>query len=113
MNRNFATLGSFLYLPGFNHPGVQPLLGLQMTDANHHDISLKGLQGAQTACKTTIPELNALRPSAQQQWIIIFVVPAFIGACFGVQKIKDDCKHWESKTAQYILELPEEVWKAV
>jgi hypothetical protein len=113
LNRNFATFDSFLYQPGFDHPGFQPLLGLQMTDALHHDINLKDLQRIRTACQTSIPQLKALRPSAQKKWIIIFVVPETIGATFLAQKIKDESKHWESKTAQYILQVPETVWKAV
>jgi len=104
---NLTTFHSFLYQPGFNHPGFQPL-GLQMTDVQHHDISLKSPQ------TLVIPELNALRPTAKRKWIIIFVVPASVGASFEVQKFEDGAKHWEPKMAQYILQLQEEeVWKVI
>lgn len=112
LNKNFATFDSFLYQPGLNDSqGVQPLLGIQITDAGIYDIGLRGLQTLQTACKPQIPDLNTLRPSAERKWIILFIVPAPMGASFQSQNIKPPSEHWKSKTVQYILELPvEEVW---
>jgi hypothetical protein len=113
LNQNFATFDSFLYQHGFNHGhnDFQPLLGFQITDASDHPISLSGLTTTQTACRLAIPELKALRPSAQHKWIVVFVVPASMEAAFRVQNIKPESKHWESKIAQYVMGLErKQVW---
>jgi hypothetical protein len=47
------------------------------------------------------------------KWIILFVVPAPMGASFSTQKFKemDRDPDWDSKTAQFVLELdPDLVW---
>jgi hypothetical protein len=56
----------------------------------------------------SIPELNALRPSIAMKWIIVFVVPKNMGGTFELQKFQDGSRTWESKTAQYVLELDPE-----
>ena len=107
--KNFATFDAFLYQHGFDssYGEFQPLLGVQITDGTDHSIALTGLKTAQTACKRNIPHLNGLRPSASKKWIVLFVVPAFLGASFKLQRIEPPSGAWESKTVQYILELPE------
>jgi len=112
LSKTFATFDSFLYQPGFHPSNFQPLICFQITDALKHDIHLSGLQGTQTACRATIPELKALRPSVAKKWIIVFVMPTNMGSAFGLQKIVKESSVWMSKTAQYHLELsPEAVMR--
>ena len=108
LSKSSATFDSILYQPRFNSSEFQPLICFHITEAEQHDIKLSSLQGTQTACKMTIPELSSLRPSVARKWIIVFVVPENMGRTFGLQKILKESQVWSSKTAQYILELSPE-----
>jgi hypothetical protein len=89
-----------------SQPGYQPLIGLQVTAAHEHPISIKGLAEIQTCLKPKIPDLKALRPTVAAKWITLFVVLESMMASFVLQSIT--ANHWEQKTAQFILGLPEE-----
>jgi hypothetical protein len=111
---NFGSIDSVLYEHGVLRDGFQPLIPFQMTDAATHPLNTKGLEIIQKSLTLQVPGLKALRPSTSQKWIIVFVVPAPMGASFVKQKFKgpDGPSHWESKTAQYVLELdPNVIWK--
>jgi hypothetical protein len=106
----FPTFDSFLYQHEFSQPSCQPLIGFQITAAHDHPISVKGLAAVQTCLTPNIPELKALRPAITAKWIILFVVPEPMMASFVQQRFKDaeKCAHWQQKTTQYVLGLPEE-----
>lgn len=105
----FPTFDSFLYQCTMSQPGYQPLIGLQVTGARDHPISSKGLEEIQTCLKPKIPDLKALRPTVAAKWIILFVVPESMMASFVSQSITaKKSGHWEQKTAQFVLGLPEE-----
>lgn len=115
ISRTFATVDSVIYLPGFNQPGLQPVLNCQMTDSWTHLISAKGFATIQSSLKPSITDLNELRPSTTQKWILLFIVPAPTGSAFVKQNYKEQegKRIWGPKVAQYVLELdPGEVWKA-
>jgi len=115
LSTNFGSIDSVLYDPNFIRGGLRPLIGLQMTDAQKHDISVKGLAMIQKSLHPKDPSLKSLRPSSTQKWIICFVVPAPMGVSFVKQGFKDPVgkSHWDSKISQHVLELPtEEVWKS-
>jgi hypothetical protein len=105
----FPTFDSFLYQHEISQPGCQSLIGLQVTAAAAHPISIKGLASIQACLKPQVPELNNLRPTTAAKWIILFVVPDPMAASFVKQVIKDADKvgHWGLKTTQYVLGLPE------
>jgi hypothetical protein len=110
---NFPSIDAVLYEHGVDRPGLQPLLGLQMTDSPDHGISVKGLKSLQKSLKPKVPTLKALRPSKEKKWIFLFVVPKPMDASFVKQHFKDPVgeSHWASKTDQYILGLdPDLIW---
>ncbi|KAM6494870.1 hypothetical protein JOM56_009493 [Amanita muscaria] len=106
----FPTFDSFLYRYGIPQSGCSPLIGLQVTTAAKHAISIKGLEKVQKSLNPQNTHLDPLRPSKANKWIILFVVPDTRGASFRKQKIKGAEKvgHWNEKTSQYVLALPEE-----
>ena len=105
----FPTFDSFLYQCTMSQPGYQPLIGLQITTGRDHPISIKSLTEIQLCLKLKIPDLKALRPTVAAKWIILFVVPESMMASFGLQSITaKKYGHWEQKTAQFVLGLPEE-----
>ena len=106
----FPTFNSFLYQYTMSQSGYHPFMGIQVTDAASHSVSVQGLIGAQKSLKRRIPELNDLRPTTAKKWIILFVVPDSMAASFEKQIIKDADKvgDWDSKIAQYVLGLPEQ-----
>ena len=107
----FPSFDSFLYQPILSQSlGFSALISLQVTTAADHAISIKGLEKIQQSLKLKVPELKGLRPTMARKMIILFVVPDTLGAAFVKQRIKDAGKAgcWHEKTAQYILELPEE-----
>jgi hypothetical protein len=106
----FLTFDSFLYQCTMSQPGCQPLIGLQVTTADKHPISVKGLAAIQTCLTPKIPDLRALRPTTAARWIILFVVPDTMVASFKFQGFKDAKKyaHWKQKTTQYVPGLSEE-----
>lgn len=75
----FPTFDSFLYQCTMSQPGCQPLIGLQVTTAHDHPISIKGLAAIQMCLVPNIPDPKALRPI---KWIILFIVPEFMMASF-------------------------------
>ena len=112
-SKTFATVDSVLYVHDDN-PNHQKLIGCQITDARAHPSSIKGFTIMQTSLKHTVPELECLRPSAGQKWIIVFIVPKPMGSSFTKQGYKEAVGRsiWDSKIAQYVLELDtKEVWK--
>ena len=106
----FPTFNSFLYQHTMSQSGYHPFMGIQVTDAASHSVSVQGLIGAQKSLKRRIPELNDLRPTTAKKWIILFVVPDSMATSFEKQIIKDADKvgDWDSKIAQYVLGLPEQ-----
>jgi len=110
VSKTFASIDSVLYEHDASRFGFQPLIAFQMTDAWSHPLSVKGLATIQKSLRLQVPELKALRPSGSQKWIIVFVVPAPMGESFVKQGFKDPGgpSHWDSKTAQYVLELKRE-----
>jgi hypothetical protein len=110
LSPTFPTFDSFLYQHGMSQPGCQPLIGLQITDACDHPISIKGLADIETSLKPKVPELRSLRPTVARKWIILFVVPEPMATSFVEQRFKDAKKsaNWGVKTTQYVLGLPEQ-----
>ncbi|KIL61625.1 hypothetical protein M378DRAFT_166758 [Amanita muscaria Koide BX008] len=106
----FPTFDSFLYRYGIPQSGCSPLIGLQVTTAAKHAISIKGLEKVQKSLNPQNTHLDPLRPSKGNKWIVLFVVPDTRGASFRKQKIKGAEKvgHWNEKTSQYVLTLSEE-----
>jgi hypothetical protein len=113
--RYLCNLDSFLYQHGVHHPSFQLLIGFQISDGYKHPLSLKGLRQLQKSLKPKVAELKALRPSPRKKTIILFVVPAPMGASFSKQPFKEKAEdlNWDAKTAQFVLELdPDVVWKS-
>ncbi|KIM91763.1 hypothetical protein PILCRDRAFT_811037 [Piloderma croceum F 1598] len=57
-----------------------------------------------------VSELKAVQPTAATKWIILFVVPEPMAASFAKQRFENDAEqvaHWDLKTTQYVLGLPE------
>lgn len=106
----FPTFDAFLYQHTLVRPGYQPFMGVQVTNARSPSVSIKGLEGTQRALKKYIPELKDLRPIKAKKWIILFIVPEPMAVSFQKQILKDSAKvdHWDSKTAQFVLGLPEQ-----
>lgn len=84
-------------------------ISFQVTTANIHPVSVTGLAAIQKCLGPEVPELKVLRPTTSAKWIILFIVPEPMSASFVKQGFKDGakCRHWEMKTTQYILGLPE------
>ncbi|KIL62834.1 hypothetical protein M378DRAFT_108009 [Amanita muscaria Koide BX008] len=97
----FPTFDSFLYRYGTPQSGCSPLIGLQVTTAAKHAISIKGLEKVQKSLNRQNTHFGPLRPSKSNKWIILFVVPDTMGASFRRQKIKGAEKvgHWNEKTS--------------
>ena len=96
---------------GFSH-----LIALQVTTSDNHAISIKGLEKIQTSLKPKVTVLRELRPTNAYKLIILFIVPDTLKAAFIKQRIKDAVKvdeaDWYGKTAQFVVDLPEEVLRA-
>lgn len=71
----FPTFDSFLYQCGISQSGCSPLIGLQVTTAASHDISIKDLEKVQKSLKPIVSNLKDLRPTKARKMIILFVVP--------------------------------------
>ena len=106
----FATFDSFLYQHNVSQHDCSSLIGLQITTASKHPISIKGLADVEKCLNRQVPQLKALRPTKATKLIILFVVPESAAGSFvrqgleGAKKVGD----WPMKTTQYILGLPEE-----
>lgn len=106
LSRNFATFDSFLYHPENFPSGCQSLIGIQVTIAYEHRISVRGLKELQ-ACLNGIPSLKALRPTPAEKLILLFVVPERMAASFRKMQFKGKAAHWGEKITQFVLGLPE------
>ena len=107
LSRCFATFDSFLYQPENFLPGCRSLIGLQVTTAYEHPISVLGLKELQACLTPKIPALKALRPTTAEKLILLFVVPEPMGASFRKMQFKGKAAHWDAKLTQFVLELPE------
>ena len=105
---NFASLDAIIHQPD------GPLIGIQVTNTATHPINTKGLKALQSLLSETNDTLSPLRPTPEDPWIILYVVPTPMEASFTKQKIKGDASAtWSTKTAQYVLGLDEhEVFRA-
>lgn len=105
---NFASLDSIIYQPN------SPLIGIQITNASTHPIETKGLKALQSLLSPKNASLSPLRPTPEQPWIILFVVPTRMEKSFTRQSIIGHASAtWSEKTVQYVLGLDEhEVFRA-
>jgi hypothetical protein len=107
----FPSFDSFLYQPKLSQSDFSPLIALQVTTATDHTIKVKGLEKVQKALKLRDPVLNHLRPGIKRNMIILFVVPDSEVTC---EKQKIDGRkvdHWYKKTTQYVVTIPEELFR--
>ncbi|TFK64566.1 hypothetical protein BDN72DRAFT_901473 [Pluteus cervinus] len=105
------SFGAFLYHHDFAVQGVQPLLGLQITDTALHPVSIEGLKMIVKAL-TGDPILEDLRPSIDNKLAIVFVVPEHILVSFSKRPLAGSLSAWDRKISQYVLGLNDDVWKA-
>jgi hypothetical protein len=107
---NFPTVDALIFLPS-------ELICIQITNAETHDINVKGLQTIQSCLKN---ELSHLRPTVEQPWRFIFVIPEAQGRKFKLQTLKgervdkdergekEERQIWKKKIRQYVLEVKEQ-----
>jgi hypothetical protein len=107
LSHYFATFDSFLYHPEIFLSGCQSPIGIQVTTAYEHRISVLGLKELQACLNPKIPPLEALRPTPAEKLILLFVVPESMAASFRKMQFKGKAAHWGKKIAQFVLELPE------
>ncbi|KAF8523379.1 hypothetical protein BU17DRAFT_86122 [Hysterangium stoloniferum] len=101
LSASYPTLDSLVYRP-------DRLDFLQMTVAKNHPSKIAGFQRIQRGLKLKGPASN-LRPSKEQPWMLIFVVPEEIAPSFTKQPFGGV---WDSKVKQYVLALSQkDVWE--
>ncbi|KAF8522760.1 hypothetical protein BU17DRAFT_86669 [Hysterangium stoloniferum] len=97
----YPTLDSLLYRP-------DRLDFLQMTVAQNHPSKIAGFQRIQRGLKLKGPASN-LRPSKEQPWMFIFIVPEETAPSFTKQPFGEVC---DSKVKQYVLALSQkDIWE--
>ncbi|KAF8510508.1 hypothetical protein BU17DRAFT_70030 [Hysterangium stoloniferum] len=98
---SYPTLDSLIYRP-------DRLDFLQMTVAKNHPSKIAGFQRIRRGLKLKGPASN-LRPSKEQPWMFIFIVPEETAPSFTKQPFGEV---WDSKVKQYILALSQkDIWE--